>query len=232
MTWSVQLGGHEFDLATLKERYSNGDPKVTLLDDGHLYLQGTALDGASDAPVALEIAKDQVQRLNGAARLERPNHQDVTLTGQIREGENMNAVVRVDTIEARSHVFADRIGGEAAMTSQPDPTPIDRAAKYPAVGEVLNLFGSPDGLTLSNLYKIFEVIRDDMGGGTGLTNSGLSDMKPMSAFTATANRPDVSGTEARHARMSGSPPRTAMTVDEARAYIRDLADRWIQTKPV
>lgn len=129
-------------------------------------------------------------------------------------------------------MFAPTIGGDAVMTSQPDPTPIDRAAKYPAVGEVLELFGSPDGLTLSTLYKIYEVIRDDMGGGTGLIMSGLSEEKPMSAFTATANRPDVSGTDARHARMSGNPPRTAMTVDEARDYIRGLADRWIQTKPV
>lgn len=232
MTWSAQLAGHEFDLATFEERYSTGDPKVSRLDDGHLLVQSPALDGATDAPAALQIAADHVRRLNGAARLERPNHHDVTLTGQIRQGERMHAVVLTDTLAIRTHIHTPAVTGGRTTPTTADPTPIDRAAKHPEVGEVLDLLGHPDGPTLSNLYKIFEVIRDDVGGEKGLVSSGLSDKPTMSAFTATANRADISGDDARHVRGPKDPPKRSMTQEEAREFVRGLCDRWMKTKPI
>ena len=50
------------------------------------------------------------------------------------------------------------------------------------------------------------------------------------AFTASANRPDVSGKSARHARHGGWPPRYTMTLNEGREFIADLVTAWIGSK--
>jgi hypothetical protein len=82
--------------------------------------------------------------------------------------------------------------------------------------------GRPDWVAL---YKMFEIIRDAVGGGqVGLVATGWTDQADLSAFTGSANRPDVYGDRARHARMSGGPPRQTMDLVRAQACIRCAAN--------
>lgn len=56
--------------------------------------------------------------------------------------------------------------------------------------------------------------------------SMLGENLELSAFTGSAKRPDVSGGDARHARMSGTPPNRTMILDEGRNLIRLLIANW------
>jgi hypothetical protein len=51
-------------------------------------------------------------------------------------------------------------------------------------------------------------------------------------LTASANHPGISGDDARHARMPGTPgPNRTMTIDEADALMRRLVTNWIESHP-
>jgi hypothetical protein len=47
------------------------------------------------------------------------------------------------------------------------------------------------------------------------------------AFTSSANRPDVGGLSARHARVDGGPPKRTMTELQARDFIGRLLRAWM-----
>ena len=49
----------------------------------------------------------------------------------------------------------------------------------------------------------------------------------ISTFRASANRSEVSGDLARHARLKGDPPTQTMTLAEARQLIGALVTRWL-----
>jgi hypothetical protein len=49
----------------------------------------------------------------------------------------------------------------------------------------------------------------------------------ISAFTASANRKEVSGDLARHARWKGDPPKRTMTLVEARQLIGSVVIAWL-----
>ena len=80
---------------------------------------------------------------------------------------------------------------------------------------------SAEKLGWGELYKVYEIICHAVGGQGGLFNPGWTSKPELRRFTGSANRPDVSGAEARHARMSGDRPAQVMTLDEGQVYIRN-----------
>jgi hypothetical protein len=76
------------------------------------------------------------------------------------------------------------------------------------------------------LYKVHEVIRDAIQ-PKKTYELGWATKADDSAFTGSANRADVSGDEARHARNSGPPPTRTMSLAEGRSYISDLVMKWL-----
>jgi hypothetical protein len=94
------------------------------------------------------------------------------------------------------------------------------------VEKVLRLHGSPD--SWDTLYKIFEVIRGDVG-------RLIVDLKWMSTtqktrFTQTAQSPQVIGDEARHGRQKEQPPENPMPLQEAVDLIIRTTHAWINDK--
>lgn len=89
--------------------------------------------------------------------------------------------------------------------------------------------GQPDALNWTQLYKVFEIVRDDVK-PQSLIDLGWASATEISAFTGSANRPDVSGAGARHARMGGPLPRRQMSEDVARDFISRLVTSWIDSK--
>jgi hypothetical protein len=84
------------------------------------------------------------------------------------------------------------------------------------------------------LYKVWhaasflEIIRDAVK-PVALDKSGLATKDEIRAFTGSADRPDVSGIGARHARMGGGPPKRTMTELQAREFIGRLLRAWMDT---
>jgi hypothetical protein len=97
----------------------------------------------------------------------------------------------------------------------------------PEVAEALTILATPDGGWVE-LYKVYEIIRDAMK-PVALDKSGLATKDEIRAFTGSADRPDVSGIGARHARMGGGPPKRTMTELQAREFIGRLLRAWMDT---
>jgi hypothetical protein len=75
------------------------------------------------------------------------------------------------------------------------------------------------------LYKVHEIIRHSMMPDK-IPELGWADKNTDSAFTGSANLPAVSGSEARHAGMVGTPKHT-MTLGDGRSYISELVANWL-----
>ena len=249
MTVLAELDGHAFDLAALARHFPTGDPHIVASDDG-TYL-ATALDDlCGDAAGLLEAAREQLDRLNGYARLMDGSYQRARLNGrffrdpdrthgqmvvgdvQLRESFT---IVQPLTIETRAAAFGVAIvTGGAPSTPPPAAGPVHlaRTASNKDLDDILDLVGKAERLSWSELYKVFEIIRDAVSrrGREGLVATGWTTKSTLNAFTGSADHHLVSGIhEGRHARMSGGPPRQTMTLDEAQKFVRDLAFRWLDS---
>jgi hypothetical protein len=76
------------------------------------------------------------------------------------------------------------------------------------------------------LWHIYEIIENDLGGA--ITN--LAPANQLTRFTHSVNHPKVYGDSARHAVSNAQPPRNPMRLDEARQFIQDVAERWMEHK--
>ena len=117
-------------------------------------------------------------------------------------------------------------------TVQPDPpSPVSGYLALgdtdPVVQEVLAIMGKEGPLDWVELYKVYEVVRDAVRPQT-IVGLGWATKATESAFTGSANRPDVSGEGARHARMSGDTPKNRMTLEDGRAFISGVVLRWLE----
>lgn len=103
------------------------------------------------------------------------------------------------------------------------------AKTHPDVAEVLAILGAgEDHLNWrDHLYRVFEIIRHNVGGHDALIAKGWNSREDISAFTVSANSPRVSGEAARHARLNGGVPKRAMGLDEGRSFISQLVLAWM-----
>jgi hypothetical protein len=79
-----------------------------------------------------------------------------------------------------------------------------------------------------DLYKIYEIVRANVGGQKPLEAKNWVRPSDLSAFSASANLPSISGAAARHARLSGDPKHT-MSLHQARTTINHLVAAWLRT---
>jgi hypothetical protein len=135
----------------------------------------------------------------------------------------------VRTIKVRSHAHAVGIvtGPDGKVKPQPPPPGIAYAAltARPEVAEVLAILATPGGGWVE-LYKVYEIIRDAVK-PIALDKAGLATKDEISAFTGSANWPEIGGLGARHARMGGGLPKRMMTEPQAREFIGRLLRAWM-----
>lgn len=241
MAVKAKLEGHAFDLDALVELFRVGEPKVGKEDDGY-YLTSSDLDGLMDDGGRLfEAATRLLQRVTGVARMLDSSFRPVTLPGTFVEDDGTGTgrrhhVVQADTAVARSKACAVIVstGDEQSLASEPPPPPppegppyIQLASSHPDVAEALEILGKPSvSLNWVDLYKLYEIVRDRVGNEQSLKAKKWVPNGELSAFKASANRPDVSGSGARHARMGGGPPKLTMTLAEGETFIRRLVVAW------
>lgn len=226
MTVRVWLAGRGSDLDTLAELFSSGDAVIDH-DDGSYFLSSPSLDVLSGTEI-LDVATAILGRLNGLARVLHDNYRPVESDGRFVDSDgNNHTVIRVPTIEGTARVFAPKITGG---TPQPRPPgAVDFAgltSTNPDVAEAVAILGRHP-LTWIDLYKVFEIIRDNVGNQKSLIDKGWKTRDEISAFTVSANSPRVSGEEARHARLTSGTPQHVMNLDEGRALITSLVTSWL-----
>ncbi|WP_326561397.1 hypothetical protein [Micromonospora sp. NBC_01796] len=230
------LDGDEIDLEDLVDLLPDGDIRVAKDDDGY-YLSATKIDNRPAGVPYYEAARDVVRTVNGLGRAHNPGFRAVRLNGRYQDGDRKATVVIVGTAEARLGAFRAKAVGRVTRPDgtvlPPPPPPGPRraalAATHPDVAEALALMGQPTPLGWVELYKVYEIVRDAVR-PTKLEKSGLATKAELKAFTGSANRPDVSGADARHARPDGAlPPTRTMTLPQGRQFIGDLVCAWLDS---
>jgi hypothetical protein len=168
----------------------------------------------------------------GIARALDSSFRPVTLTGRfVDEDSGVHHVVVADTASARARASVVVTQVEPAAPAPPPPPTgpeyFDLIATHPVVDEVLEILGgSSVSLTWVDLYKVYEIVRHEVCDEKALKAKAWVTGGEMSAFTASANRPDVSHSEARHARVQGGPPKRTMTLAQGEDFIRRLVVAW------
>lgn len=81
-------------------------------------------------------------------------------------------------------------------------------------------------LTPGVMYKIHELIQDDLGEKL----NSLASHNQWKRFTRSVNHQAVFGDAARHATLKAEPPANPMTLSEAQDFIRKVADLWFKQK--
>jgi len=242
MVVKAKLEGHVFDLDALVELFREGEPKVAKEEDGY-YLASSELDGLmDDGGPLVEAATRLLQKVTGIARILDSSFRPVTMPGTFVEdsgdgGRRRQHVAGALTAELRikaSFVASGVVSTSDGRPPEPEPSPappegplfIQLAASHPDVAEALEILGkSSISLNWVDLYKLYEIVRSNVGGEKALKQWASS--ADLSAFTASANRPDVSGSEARHARSTGARlPKRTMNLAEGEAFIRRLIETW------
>jgi hypothetical protein len=231
MAWKAWIDGHDYDLEDLVRLFDSGETRVVKEGDGY-YLASSIIDDHLPSTSFYDAAQIALGLVNGIGRTHDSSFNPVRLTGRYTDGDKTHHVLSVEgaTMRMRAGVVTVTVPGQSVEPPPPPPGPalVALAVRHPDVSDALILLGKPEPLNWIELYKVYEVVRDSVK-PTPLDRSGLATRDEISAFTGSANRPDVSGPDARHARMGGGPPQRQMSLGEARDFISRLAKAWMDT---
>ena len=103
------------------------------------------------------------------------------------------------------------------------------ALRCDAVAKIFEIL-SGGVLDWVNLYRIFEIVADDLGGLESIDASGWVTKASMKLFKHTANSPSALGLEARHGASRTQPPIHPMSISEARALVNSIVHAWLRSK--
>jgi hypothetical protein len=242
-TWQVQVEGDARDLEFLAKTLTKGPCKV-LCDEkrpGYLYESDSFHSCITSEEVEL-LAEEELAVLSGILKLTRDARDGLRYGAVCRQNPNggQDIFVRVrefhqvrDEIDAVIAVVTDAAGH---VITQPEPSPpqaavlLHLAAGDAAIAKVLRLLSAPDAMTWVGLYRIQEVIEDDVGGQHKLERQGWGSADDLRRFKHSANSVQVGGDKSRHGKEPQVPPKNPMTLAEAEAYCRYIVQAWLASK--
>ena len=214
--WLVRIKGDLLDLQELPALFSS--PKATVLEEeGTYYLKSTDFNSLIDASEVFKTAKRLLEVVNGAAVLHLENFLPVQAQG---------SVIGIDQ-EGKRHQFGF---GYSTMrpilksTQEPVETNswITKAGQNKGVADALRLLCEQNWI---NLYKIYEIVRDDVGDPSA---RGWVTKKDATRFTQTAQSAETLGDAARHASKKFKPHPQPMSIFEAKSFIRVILLKWLR----
>lgn len=205
-----------FDLQDLADLLPRGDVRVIRLGD-EFYLTAAALDNPPAGVTVPDVAGKVLARVNGLARARIRDFGTVRLSGRysgdVTADQYLFSTGPAVRLEGRGRL---RVGGLAAATSD-----LGLAARDRDVAEALEIMGQPEPPNFAQLYRVYEII-EHTGALKAAMQSAAIPATPMTLFTRTANHPDASGADSRHARSRQDPPKEPMTIAKARILISRL----------
>lgn len=233
MSVKAWLQGHEFDLQDLADLLPSGDTRVQKDEEGY-FLTSVEIDNRAADVSRHQIALTLLARVNGLGRVQNPNFHPVRLSGRYTDEGAVHHVWAVDDVVVRVRSSVAGVVSESAGELPLSPLPAGPrrallAASNANVAEALAIMGQVESLGWGEMYKVYEIVRDDVKPKT-ITQLGWATTVELAAFGASANRPDVSGSAARHARLGGGPPRHKMDESEARSFISRVVTEWIDAQ--
>jgi hypothetical protein len=228
--WRVQLQGEQGDLQELKEILLGHDPCI-IEEDSNFHLTSKAWNKLGESREVEAQAKDFIQLLENSIYIHSRDTTPLAIGGIVRidnEGRKhyiMNAEPGIYTIRGPKAT----LGGPRPFESRAEHQVIKvlrASTKNSVVVDALRFFRKGDWVSL---YKVYEIVRDDVGGNPAISDRGWLTKPTRSRFTGTAQSREALGDEARHASRNYRPPKKPMQIREARAIIGDLLLKWIDS---
>lgn len=233
VAWLVPLVGAGFDLEDLPLWCAGSSIQVVKKDGGYFLQIATALQGVTTDKVQ-DVAAEQLNLLNGAARLLDPSHRPVSLETTYRgidaSGTLTDTIIGVGVGEVRAK--AGVLGVSIDGVPQPDSrigaaAPLlEAAAASSHAHDALIIFGRAKP-TWSELYVAYELVK--AGAKGDIVMKGWIDEDGDDLFTHTANSYAALGPESRHGPKKGwLPPDVPMEHRHAVELIRRLVECWLR----
>lgn len=239
--WMVRLKGENSDLRYLSARLSLPGLNV-IEEEGSYYLKNVDFNSLTNAADVYQKAGELIPIIKGAVKV---------LSGGFCAIE-VDYVTFIDDEGKRyNHYFIEpacgqlRISGmdpeltvikpNGTLDSSPNPNPstleryIEIARKDGKVNKALRFFSSSEPRWYA-LYKVLDVIEEDLGGGKKLEETQWASKEKIELFRRTANNFRAIGYEARHGHEKYQPPERPMSLSEAESLMADLFNKWLQSK--
>jgi len=235
MTWKVELRGDMSDLDQLARSFTGTDINIAAHGKEYL-LTSERFDHLEEADQVRNEALVMVAVLDGGCRLAL-NSTKTLMVGAVYRYDAKGG--RSITVFPEPAVFQLRTIGPTVTLTRSDggmetfhPADVVRdwariALSSSSVKDVFELirFGELDWV---NLYKIIEIIEDDVGGGVSLERKKWVQAQSIRLFKRTANCRRAIGSQARHGHQRFEPPRTPMTLAGAQSLIKMITRAWLQ----
>jgi hypothetical protein len=220
--WSVALNGDLDDLKTLADLGVG----VTEEPSGFVFRHND-LDSLMDGGAVREQALQMVEALNGLGKLAATNFRAISVGGV--SGSHAGGTI---VVPAPADLRAGVAGPRVVSPNNP-PLHFAKwlavALRDPIVHQALHFFAAPT--TSENLWKVYEVIREDAGGkDQDVVNHGWTKASDFDRFRS-VHYPSALGEKARHGVEPRRPvPRDPMSLAEAHAFVRGVLEKWLASK--
>jgi len=233
--WLVRLKGEKFDLEDLPSLLRL--PELSVIEeDSYYYLQSSEFDSLTSEDEVFKRGVELIKTVNEVAKLYRDNFCDVAedrVTLIEDDGRRRHYIYLVDNVTGRSKVSAT-INVTTPDASQPAVnrhSPLESfvylSQKHKPVAVALHFYHEDSWV---NLYKVYETIRDDVGGEHVIIKNDWVSKSELNRFTQTAQSIEALGDQARHASKKYQKPDVPMSHNEAKSLVKSILMKWLATK--
>lgn len=236
MEWKVQLSGDTSDLEELSKSFCSDNLKI--YKDGENYiLTSCDFNKISEAGIVLKKTEEILGFINAGSNIIQKLAKPIRVDGVCLiddKGKRTQYLFAKSTFAASAVLRAKAtliVNGKVQETFifKDLPSLVILASKNRVVADVLNYLETGSN-EIATLYKVYEIIANDVGGQKTIRDNGWISKNKIELFTRTANSPDAIGDKARHGVQKNQPPKTPMSLNEAKSLILNLVKCWIDSK--
>jgi hypothetical protein len=217
------------------------------LESNQILPSSFSVENTDSISVIWKQAHNFVEMINGAAKLEMKNWLPAKLKNMQWEDDFGNrkwlpisASVRIFDTHAKVKGYVQMQNSAESMTSSQDRTQVEVEEYHPSAlylaaagcnesaAKALRLVNRK--MDWINLYRILEVISEDVGGYKAIEIRGWANTDKINTFTGSANNSSVSGDDSRHGKIQSGQPKQTMDLREARDFMGQLLRKWLKSK--
>ncbi len=234
MEWRVTLSGEDSDLEELSKSFNSENLKIWK-DEVNYILGSSDFSGVAEADIVLKKSEEILTSINAASKVIQSLQKPIEVSGIESLNESGKSTQYIFPESAASVVGMGRptvlIDGKVEETCIYEELPniVILARRDRDVASVLNYLSIRNN-EMANLYKIYEIIRANVGGDKSMRDNGWASMSQFKSFRTTANSPSAMGYRARHGVWSEQKPKNPMSLNEAESLILHLVKCWLNSK--
>jgi hypothetical protein len=234
MEWRVTLSGEDSDLEELSKSFHSDNLKIWKDKDNYI-LSSSDFNGIAEAKIILKKSEEILAFINAGSKTIQDLQKPIDVSGVESLDENDRSTQHIfpESIPlvskmGRSTVLIDGKVEETRIYEEL-PNFVLLAMQDRNVAAVLNYLNT-GSTEIATLYKIYEIIRTNVGGDKSMRDNGWASMSQFKSFRTTANSPSAMGYKARHGVWSEQKLKNPMSLSEAESLILHLVKCWLNSK--